>query len=133
MMDETAQEKLALAEKRNVPRDSYGADLPIMAAAEQGKNIWAVRWLYHHLQHGGLCLRPPWSMVEHIGFDDSATNAATATRWANPALRGAPVIPKSWPEPHEHPACRKLWQSANQTGWRGGVRRIASRLGFARY
>jgi hypothetical protein len=117
-MDQTAVEKMAAARARGVASDAYGADLPVMARAEGRQNIWAVRWLYHHLQHGGLGLRPPWSMVEHIGFDATATNAADATAWANPPLRQAPPLPAAWPEPCEHPDCRRLWLDANPTGWR---------------
>ena len=69
-MDETALAKIEAIESRGDEADAYGADLPRQARDELPKNIWAVRWLYHHLQHGGLCLRPPWSMGEHIGFDD---------------------------------------------------------------
>ncbi len=111
-MEQTALEKLAAARARGVAPDAYGADLPRMAKDEARKNIWAVRWLYHHLQHGGLCVRPPWSMVEHIGFDASATNAAGASAWANPPLSAAPPIPADWPEPREHPECRALHRAA---------------------
>jgi hypothetical protein len=113
MAEETAREKLAAAAARGVPAGAYGADLPLMAEAEQKQNIWAVRWLYHHLQHGGLSVRPPWSMVEHEGFDASATNAAGAGTWANPPLRTAPPVPAVWPEPREHADCRRLWRAAN--------------------
>lgn len=109
-MEETAMEKMSALDSRLVM--AYGADLPQMARAESVRNLWAVRWLYHHLQHGGLCLRPPWSMVEHIGFDDSATNAAGASMWKNPTLKEAPPIPVEWPEVREHPACRRLWRGA---------------------
>lgn len=121
----TAAEKMAAATARGVAPDAYGADLPEMAAAEEARNIWAVRWLYHHLQHGGLCLRPPWSMVDHIGFDATATNAAGDTGWANPTLRPAPGIPSRWPEPREHPACAALWRRANPPRrlWRRILRR----------
>ncbi len=131
MAEQTALEKLAAAEARGVAAAAYGADLPLMAAREQAQNIWAVRWLYHHLQHGGLCVRPPWSMVEHIGFDASATNAATATAWANPPLHVAPPIPAGWPKPREHPACRARWEAASAAGWRGRGRRLLVKLGFA--
>lgn len=124
MAEQTAAEKLAAVAD---PR-AYGADLPVMAAAEQAQNIWAVRWLYHHLQHGGLCVRPPWTMVEHIGFDAAATNAADATDWANPPLRAAPPVPERWPEPVEHPACAPLWREAMPPDGRSGLRRIAGRL-----
>ena len=130
MAEQTAVEKLAVVEAHGVAAAAYGADLPLMAAREQAQNIWAVRWLYHHLQHGGLCVRPPWSMVEHIGFDASATNAATATAWANPPLRVAPPIPAVWPEAHEHSQCRALWRAANPSGWRARARRLLVKLGL---
>jgi hypothetical protein len=126
--EETAVQKLAACTARGIAPDQYGSDLPIMAQAEQRQNIWAVRWLYHHLEHGGVCLRPPWSMVEHIGFDAQATNAATATEWANPPLQFAPSIPTRWPEPKEHLAVRKLWQSACPGKWRRRWRRLLERL-----
>ncbi len=91
----------------------YGTDLPAMAEREQRQNIWAVRWLYLHLLNGGLCLRPPHSMVEHIGFDARATNATNGEFWANPPLQLCPPIPTTrWPVPVEHPACPQLWQMA---------------------
>lgn len=124
MTDEGAMEKLAAAARMGIAPDAYGQDLPIMAAAEQEKNTWAVRWIYHHLQHRGLCVRPPWSFVEHIGFDASATNAAAAKAWANPPLRDAPPPPASWPEPVEHPQARARWYAANVGGWRGRWRRL---------
>ncbi|MDB6169784.1 MAG: hypothetical protein JWM88_2648 [Verrucomicrobia bacterium] len=111
MTDQTAREKLAAAEQGGVSADAYGADLPVMAAEAERKNTWAVRWIYHHLQHRGLCLRPPWSMVDHCGFDATATNAALAGAWANPVVRPAP--PAAWPEPRENPQCRELWRAAN--------------------
>ena len=125
--EETALQKLAA-----LPDPAaYGADLPIMAEREQAQNIWAVRWLYHHLQHRGLCVRPPWSMVEHIGFDPLATNAASATAWANPPLRPPPPIPAAWPQPQEHPACRELWRAANPPpGWRTRIGRMLAKLGL---
>jgi hypothetical protein len=131
MAEQTAQEKLGAAEARGVPAEAYGADLPLMAEDEQRKNVWAVRWLYHHLQHGGLCVRPPWSMVEHIGFDASATNASDAGAWANPPLRAPPPVPAVWPEVREHPRCRALWQETTAGGWRGLWRRAKAKLGFA--
>jgi hypothetical protein len=126
-MEQSALEKMAACRARGVAPDAYGADLPVMARAEARQNIWAVRWLYHHLQHDGLCLRPPWTMVEHIGFDATATNAAQATAWANPPLRQAPPIPAAWPESWEHPDCRRLWFDANPAGWRRW-RKILARL-----
>jgi putative methyltransferase (TIGR04325 family) len=110
----TAREKQHRARLRGVAPDAYGADLPAMARDEARRNLWAVRWLYHHLEHGGLCLRPPHSLVEHIGFDAHASNAAAALRWRNPPLLPNPprtVIPE---RPAEHPGCRSLWTNATR-------------------
>lgn len=112
LADETAVQKMNAAARRGIASDTFGADLPKMAVLEEAKNIWAVRWLYHHLQHGGLCLRPPWSMVEHIGWGDTATQAGAAGEWSNPPLREAPPVPAAWPEPREHPECRDRWAAA---------------------
>lgn len=129
MPDETALQKLAVAVRRGVPPDAYGSDLPRMAAAEERQNIWAVRWLYHHFQHGGLCVRPPWSMVEHIGLDATATNAQHATAWMNPPLRKAPPIPADWPSALEHSECRARWVAATPPVGRGVWQRARARLG----
>lgn len=128
MTEATALEKMAGAARRGVAADACGADLPAMARAEARKNIWAVRWLYHHLARGGLCVRPPWSMVENIGFDAQATHAAAALGWDQPVLRAAPPVPRAWPEPREHPDCRRLWRQANPGGWRQLWRRVSARL-----
>jgi len=130
MEEETALVKLAAAARGGIASDAYGRDLPVMAAAESRQNTWAVRWLYHHLQHRGLCVRPPWSMVEHIGFDVTATNAGSATAWANPPLRAAPMPPAVWPEPVEHPRARARWRAAYAGGWRGLWRRLQQKCNF---
>jgi hypothetical protein len=124
MAEETAAQKMAAVAEPA----ACGADLPEMAAVEQARNLWAVRWLYHHLQHGGLCLRPPRPLAEHIGFDDFATNAAGATEWANPPLQPAPRIPDAWPDAIEHPACRALWRAAIPPANRSPLRRLARRV-----
>jgi hypothetical protein len=88
----------------------YGADLVNMAKAELRKNIWAVRLLYLHILKKGLCLRPPWSMVEHIGFDANATNASNESWAKNPPLKPCPPIPAQWPVPVENSECAPLHQ-----------------------
>lgn len=126
-MERPALIKMKAAVVAGRAADDYGADLPLMARVEEKKNIWAVRWLYHHLEEGGLCVRPPWSMVEHIGFDAQATNSAMADRWANLPLRPAPPLPGVWPDAVEHPECRRLWQAANPR--EGVVTRMAKLCG----
>ncbi len=106
----SAQQLRVECQRRGLDAFRYGADLPTMAEVELQHNIWAVRWLYWHLLHGGLCMRPPHSLVEHIGFDSLATNAANDGRWSNPPLQPCPRLPEPWPEPVEDPACAGLWQ-----------------------
>ncbi len=131
MLEGNALYKMRAASERGMTPEAYGADLPKQAAYEEDRNVWAVRWLYHHFQHRGLCVRPPWSMVEHIGFDASATNAAGATDWANPPLQAAPPIPPVWPIPNENQMCRRLWCRASPSGYQlafAKIYRIAKRI-----
>jgi putative methyltransferase (TIGR04325 family) len=108
MNDQTAQEMMLKAEILGVDRNSYGFDLPKMAETELERNIWAVRFLYFHILNKGLCLRPPWSMVEHIGFDDLATNARDSNQLTNGELLSCPSIPIVWPEAVEKIECKVL-------------------------
>jgi putative methyltransferase (TIGR04325 family) len=116
MNDRTAEHMMLTAEARGISRNTYGEDLPLMAKTELSRNIWAVRLLYHHIDQGGLCLRPPWSLVEHIGFDALATNAANPGQLANPPLQPCPPMPSDWPVPEEHPDCAHLWRSSEPVG-----------------
>jgi hypothetical protein len=109
-MEQDAKAFVEVCRSKGIDIYRYGADLPDMAEVELQENIWAVRFLYHHILHSGLCLRPPWSMAEHIGFDAQATNASSAGMWANPSLKPCPPLPEQWPEPVEHPQCPRLWQ-----------------------
>ncbi|MFT3830063.1 MAG: hypothetical protein QM691_10210 [Opitutaceae bacterium] len=128
MTEENALTKMAAAQRRGTRSDAYGADLPQMARNEARRNIWAVRWLYHHLQQGGLCVRPPWSMVEHIGFDASATNADESAEWGAGKLAEAPPVPADWSAPFEHPVCRDLWRATIPPVWRCILRYLRNRL-----
>ena len=109
-MDQSAVALIEACQARGTDVFRYGADLPAMAKAELEKNIWAVRFLYLHILQGGLCLRPPYSMVEHIGFDDLATNASDNTLWADTLRGSCPDVPVEWPAPLENPECPGLWQ-----------------------
>ncbi len=127
MVEKTAEQKMRIV-RQNRDVGYYGADLPAMAKQEKSKNIWAVRWLYHHMEHGGLCLRPPWSAVEHLGFDPRSTNAGAATDWVNPPLKSPLPIPEAWPEALEHPECARLWRKANPGGMRFWWRKARAKL-----
>ena len=109
-MQEDARTLMQKCQAEGIDVYRYGADLPAMAAAELRQNIWAVRFLYWHILNRGLCLRPPWSMVEHIGFDAEATNTRVESWIRNPPLNPCPPIPGQWPVPEEHPSCARLHQ-----------------------
>lgn len=109
-MEETALEKIDGCEEKGIDPFRYGADLVQMARVERERNIWAVRFLYNHIVAGGLCLRPPHTLVEHIGFDAQATYSQQAGWLANQPLRRCPPLPDKWPQPEEHPDCPRLWQ-----------------------
>jgi hypothetical protein len=128
MEDETALEKMIALSHRGILADTCGADLPEMARAEGSHNLWAVRWLYHHLQHNGLCLRPSIPMVDHVGVDAMATNAAHDYSWGNLLPRVAPLPPEDWPAVRENAACRALWQATYVGKWRRRWRRWLSRF-----
>jgi hypothetical protein len=111
-MDRDAAALAGECERCGIDIHGYGHDLAPMARSEHTGNIWAVRFLYWHIRNGGLCVRPPWSLIEHIGFDARATHETDEARWGNPLLGICPPIPGNWPDPKEHPACRALWKAA---------------------
>jgi hypothetical protein len=111
-MAEPAEIMMGACKQWGIDVGRYGADLPAMAVAELTDNIWAVRWAYHHILNEGLCLRPPWSMVEHTGDDEAATHRSSSLEWSNQPLGECPPLPMRWPEPRAHPDCARLWQRA---------------------
>jgi hypothetical protein len=112
-MEATALEIMRRCIDAGLPVERYGTDMPKMAAEETIRNLWAVRWWYLHMLRGSLCLRPPWTLVEHLGWDGRGTTVnIEMTRWKNPPLGACPPIPNCWPEPVEHPSCPPLWRKA---------------------
>jgi len=110
MMENDAYTLMKRCEEEGLDIYRYGADLPIMAKGELKLNIWAVRLIFWHMINQGLCLHPPWSMVEHIGFGADATNTQAEPVLKNPPLKPCPPIPEQWPEPNENPQSSILWQ-----------------------
>lgn len=118
MKDETALDKMLKIKLQGRDPAYYGGDLPAMAKREIPSNIWAVRFLCHHILNKGLCVRPPWSMVEHIGFDARSTNAVSKNVWfVNGTLSPCPPIPSIWPDPVENPECAGLWRKRCPRPW----------------
>jgi hypothetical protein len=110
MLEYNALTLIQKCAKKDIDIYKYGADLVDMANTELKQNIWAVRFLYWHIYNNGLCLRPPWSMVEHIGYDDRGTNAQNVGFFTSNSLKNCPMIPKKWPEPLEKMECQNLWK-----------------------
>lgn len=108
-MDQDAMTLVKACTKRGLDIYRYGANLPAMAKIEKEINIWAVRFAYLHILQGGLCLRPPYSMVNHEGAGEDATNVKILSD-VQVFLRGTPPIPDMWPEAVENPECPILWQ-----------------------
>ncbi|MEP7293445.1 MAG: class I SAM-dependent methyltransferase, partial [Chloroflexota bacterium] len=111
-MGQNAAQLIKECKRDKIDPFRYGADLVAQAQNELTQNIWAVRFLYLHIRNRKLCLRPPYSMVEHIGFDINATNFVDSAGWNNPVLQAAPQVPKHWPEAFENSHCVSLWQVA---------------------
>lgn len=130
MTSESAISKMRAARSRGNWDAKYGGDMPAMAYDESRKNIWAVRWLYHHLESGGICLRPPWSLVQHIGFDSTASNAENATQWAGYGLYRSPPAISEWPEVEENMQCEELWQKATCASGLAGLKRRLKLFSF---
>lgn len=117
MENETAFEKMSRAIAKGINPYNYGGDLPYTARIELKRNLWAVRFCYHHIVNGGLALHPPWSLVNHIGWGDDATNE-NASNWIdNGDLCVAPPIPSKWPEPVEHPHSAELLRNVYVRPW----------------
>jgi hypothetical protein len=109
-MDQDAMTLVQACVKKKIDIYHCGADLLRMAKSEKKKNIWAVRFAYLHILHGGLCLRPPYSLVDHAGFDEYGTNAKRPSDLSVTLQKAAPPIPDRWPEPLENPECSILSQ-----------------------
>ena len=132
----TASERLARFVAQGGDPASYGADLPLYAASEGARNLWAIRFIADHLARGGLSLCPPWTMVEHMGYDPRATNARSDPTWDAPIESAAPPIPSIWPTVEEHPEIAALWHRAVEVemaagrprGWRARLRAVLHRL-----
>lgn len=111
-MDDPAMLIMQECMNLGIDPEKYGTDLPKMAEEAERKNLWAVGWFYHHMRREGLCLRPPWSMVDQICWETgrSTTSTPEMMGWSNPPLRSCPPLPAEWPEPVEHPLCAPLWR-----------------------
>jgi hypothetical protein len=115
--DFSASELVEKIRMRGEDPYGWGGDLPYMAKMEIKGNIWAVRMCYLHIYEHGLVLRPPWSMVNHIGWGDGATNACAKNWEYNGELCPAPSVPEFWPKPVLDPQCAVLNRKMYRRPW----------------
>lgn len=116
-MERTALELYNECILNGIDVEKYGSDMPKMALEAEEKNLWAIRWWYLHLLQGGLCLRPPYSLVETTGWDGRGTTITPDMKdWANPPLKDCPPISISYPAPQENVDCSYLWKLAIDKG-----------------
>jgi len=108
-MDQETTSLVKRCRRQGIDIYKYGADLPVMA--KKKIKHWDIRWNYLHLLYGGLCLRPPYSMVNHVGFDTLGTNVTQPnSELYMDVLQPCPIIPEEWPEAIENPECSELWR-----------------------
>ena len=111
-MDRDALSLMEECERRGIDIYRYGADLVKMAKMEKIKNLWAVRFSYLHILNQGLCLRPPYSIVKHLGIGEESANVKSFAgyKWYVDLPRACPPIPEVWPSARENLECPVLWQ-----------------------
>lgn len=126
-MDEPARSKASASLLRP---SQMGADLPLTIVDEFRRAVWSARWLCHHLQHDGFCVRPVRSFVEHIGAGVLASNVRGEALWANPPLDYTAVLPGTWPALPVEEECLSLWRSAvwRRLPWRQRLRSLVLRV-----
>jgi hypothetical protein len=110
-MEHSALIQYARCRRSHVDTYRYGRDLVAMVRNETRRNLWAARFVYHHMLNDGLCLRPRQSLV-NVGFDTYATNAPNTQRWLNAKLPASAPSIESWPDVVEAYDCSRLWQQA---------------------
>jgi len=115
-MDQDALTLIDECERRGIDIYRYGADLVKMANLEKARNLWAVRFSYLHILKQGLCLRPPYSIVQHLGYGDESANVKNLKgyKWHVELPEVCPAIPAVWPVAQENPECPVLWQRENK-------------------
>jgi len=112
-MEKSALEIYNECVMQGIDIEKYGSDLPKMALEADEKNLWAIGWWYLHILRDGLCLRPPYSLIETTGWDGRGTTITPEMiEWANPPLKNCPPIPSSFPRTIENEECPLLWKKA---------------------
>lgn len=111
-MEQDALTLIKECNRRHIDVYRYGADLVEMANLEKARNMWAVRFSYLHILNKGICLRPPFSLVQHIGYDVNSVNVKSLDnyKWHVELPDECAPIPVNWPRPVENSQCSELWQ-----------------------
>lgn len=111
-MEQDALAMIKECNRKGIDIYRYGADLVEMAQLEKTRNLWAVRFSYLHILNQAICLRPPYSLVQHIGYDANSVNVKNRQEyiWHVELPETCPPIPSVWPVAVENPECPELWQ-----------------------
>lgn len=62
-------------------RIEYGDFDALMHQRATGKNIWSIRFAFAHFVNHAVSICPIVSYINHIGWDDEATNATGSSQW----------------------------------------------------
>lgn len=62
-------------------RMEYGDYDALMDQVQTGKNVWSIRFAFAHFVNHAVSICPIVSYVNHIGWDNEATNATASSQW----------------------------------------------------
>jgi len=62
-------------------RIEYGDFDALMHQRATGKNVWSIRFAFAHFVNHAVSICPIVSYINHIGWDDEATNATGSSQW----------------------------------------------------
>jgi hypothetical protein len=132
-MEQDSLSMMDVCKKQGLDVYRYGTDLVEMAELEKSRNIWAVRFSFLHILNKGICLRPPYSLVEHIGYDALSSNVSNKEEytWYVSLPEVCPPILKTWPDAAENPECSGLWQrecGSRPKWWMNLARKVLRKL-----
>lgn len=62
-------------------RIEYGDFDALMHQRATGKNVWSIRFAFAHFVNHAVSICPIVSYINHIGWDEDATNATSSNQW----------------------------------------------------
>ena len=62
-------------------RIEYGDYDALVEQKQTGKNVWSIRFAFAHFVNHAISICPIVSYINHIGWDNEATNATASSQW----------------------------------------------------